>query len=169
MLEEFEKTFKAFNDFVKKLLDPKTYLGEITDEEIKSSISQITDCYIKMSNLNYEYSIKIFQKLMVADLDGFLESILEYLSSLEDRVAEMINNPLCAAVVNALNRSYINYMTFIQNLNSAMLHSLGLVSRKDIVALSEAYVDLKGDIKRESRKILQEIEKIREEIRGGTK
>ncbi|MCS7122237.1 MAG: hypothetical protein NZ895_06540 [Archaeoglobaceae archaeon] len=148
-------------------MDPKTYLGEITDDEIKQSIAQITNGYFKILTLNYEYSIKIWQKLMIADLDGFLDTYLEYLSNLEDRVAEMVNTPLYAATVNAINRAYMNYLSLIQNMNSAVLHSLGLVSRKDVVALSEAYVDLKGDIKRESRKVLQEIAKLKEELKSG--
>ncbi|MEM4524689.1 MAG: hypothetical protein QXF29_06305, partial [Archaeoglobaceae archaeon] len=78
--------------------------------------------------------------------------------------AEYMNNAVVSAIVNAINKAYLRGLQNIQNFMSTILHSMGMVSRKDIIALSEAYVDLKGDIKKEARKIREEIKILREEI-----
>jgi len=162
MLDEMAKTFKVVNDFMKTLLDPTTYLGEITPEEFKEFYNDIANCFVKISFLNAETYLKAVAEMQRGDAESILNMYLNYISNLEDIFADLMDNPIMAAYINLLNKVYLRYLLLIQNVNNAFLHAMGLATRKDVVALSEAYVDIKGDIKRESRKILEEIKKLRE-------
>jgi hypothetical protein len=167
MMEELFKTGRTFQELYLKLLDPKTYLGELTQDEINESLSKFTEGFFRIFQLNFEYWMKAMEKIMAGDADGALEVYLQYISALEDTAAEMADSPLYSAFINAFNTSYLRSLISLQNLNSAFLHNLGLVSRRDVIALAEAYVDLKGDIKRETRMIRREIEELKRMILGG--
>ncbi|MDI9646163.1 MAG: hypothetical protein QFX40_05655 [Archaeoglobales archaeon] len=161
MMEDIFKTFKTFEEFLMKLIDPKTYLGELSEEEIKDSIEKYYSGIFSIFQLNFDYSTKIWQKIFAGDVENVLATYLEYLSKLEDVVNKMSDNVLYSAYINALNSNYLRFLTTLQNINGAILHNLGLVSRKDIVALAEAYVDLKGDIKKETRVVRKDIAEIK--------
>ncbi len=162
MLDEIAKTFKAVNDFMKTLLDPTTYLGDVTLKEFGELYNDIANCFFKISSLNAETYLKAITEMQRGDAESLLNLYLNYISNLEDIFADLMDNPVMAAYINILNKIYLRSLLLIQNLNNAFFHSMGLATRKDIVALSEAYVDLKGDIKRETRRILREIKKLQE-------
>lgn len=162
MLDEMAKTFKAVNDFIKTLFDPTTYLGDISPKEFGEFYNDTANCFFKIYSLNAETYMKMVAESQRGDTEAVLNTYLDYISKLEDTFAELMDNAVVAAYVNLLNKIYLRSLLLIQNLNNAFFHSMGLATRKDIVALSEAYVDLKGDIKRETRKILKEIKKLQE-------
>jgi N-methylhydantoinase B/oxoprolinase/acetone carboxylase alpha subunit len=115
--------------------------------------------------------IDLTQALMKGDADAVIVAISRGMERIEAIYSEYMNNAVVSAIVNAVNRVYLRSLQNLQNFTSAILHAMGMVSRKDVIALSEAYVDLKGDIKKESRKIREELKLLREElgkIRGGS-
>ncbi len=162
--EEMVKTIKAMNDLVQTLFDPRTYFGKLEPDEIREFLSDLAKGYLEISQLNMETYFKILSELPKGDAEEILKIYLGYISKLEDIFAKMSDNPVYSAYVNAINKMYVRTLRTIQNFNSAVLHSLGFVSRRDVVALSEAYVDLKGDINRESRRILEEVKALRQEL-----
>jgi len=162
MLDEFAKTFKAVNDFVATLIDPRTYLGDISPDEFGEFYADVANCFFRISTLNAETYAKIIADMQRGDAESALNTYLNYISKMEDTFAELMDNAVVAAYINYLNRIYLRSLLLIQNINNALFHSMGLATRRDIIALSEAYVDLKGDIKRETRRILSEIRKIKE-------
>lgn len=161
---ELEETLKAYSDFLNKLFNVSTYFRGLTWDELRDSLAMLLIAFVRAWQLSSEYLYKFSQRMFAADLDGALDTYLEYLSKMEDIAGELANTPLYAAHVNAANRLYMSYLTTIQSINSAILHSLGLVTRKDVVALGEAYVDLKGDLKREAKRIRDEVAKLHEGI-----
>lgn len=167
MYDEFLKTYKRAMEFWLKVTDPRTYLRELTPEEIQESISKYFEGSLKIMKETAEYSVILAGKMMQGDPDEVMKKYLEYISKLEDTVAEMANTPLYSAYINALNRIFLGQLYILQRTNSAILHSLGIPSRDDVVALAEAYVDLKGDIKRESRMIRREIRRLATSIQTG--
>ncbi len=162
MLDEIFKTFKAINEFTLTLLDPNTYFRDIKPEDFQKFMFDFANGFLKIYQLNIETFFKIMQEMPKGDAEAMLNIYLAYLNKIEDLFAEMSDNDVMAAYINALNKAYLRYLRFIQTLNTSVLHNLGLASRKDIIALAEAYVDLKGDIKRESRRILREIKNLKE-------
>uniref|UniRef100_A0A7C3UI72 Poly(3-hydroxyalkanoate) polymerase subunit PhaE n=1 Tax=Geoglobus ahangari TaxID=113653 RepID=A0A7C3UI72_9EURY len=162
MLNEIAKTFEAVNDFIRTLFDPTTYLGDLSPKEFEEFYNDIVNCFFKVSFLNAETYLKAITEMQRGDTESILNLYLNYISNLEDIFADLMDNPVIAAYLSQLNKLYLRSLHFIQNLNNAFFHSIGLATRKDIVALSEAYVDLKGDIKRETRRILREIKKLQE-------
>ena len=167
MFEEMLKTFESYLEFLSKVSDPRTYLGGVSNEEIADYSSKLLSATLDAYRISFEYFFRITQKFMEGDLDAALEAYLSYISELEDLSAKAADNAVYAAYVNTLNRVYMYYLIFLQNSINAFLHSIGMVTRRDIVALAEAYVDLKGDIKKETRKILAKIEELRREMGGG--
>lgn len=161
---ELEKAVRAYSDFLNKLLSIGTYFRGLTWDELRDSLAVVTLVSAKIWRMSNEYWYRILQRMFAADLDSALDSYLEYLSKLEDAADELANTPLYAAYINMANRLYMSYLTTLQNINNATLHALGLATRKDIVALGEAYVDLKGDLKRETKRIREEIAKLRSEM-----
>ncbi len=165
MIDEMLKTFKALNEFTMTLLDPNTYFRDVKPEEFQKFLIDFANGVAQIYRLSFETSLRIMAELPKGDPEVMLNIYLNYISQMEDIFAEMSDNDVIAAYINALNKAYLRYLMLIQNLNNAALHSLGLASRKDIIALAEAYVDLKGDIKRESRRLLKEIRKMRDEMK----
>ncbi|MCX8204053.1 MAG: hypothetical protein N3H31_00045 [Candidatus Nezhaarchaeota archaeon] len=161
---ELEKTLKAYSDFLNKLFSVSTYFRGLTWDEFRDSLAVSLVVLAKTWQLSNEYWYESLRRLLAIDLDGALSVYLEYLSRLEDVAAEVANTPLYAAYVNAVNKFYINCLTLLQNVDSAILHALGLATRRDIVALGEAYVDLKSDLKREFRGVREGVAKLREAI-----
>ena len=163
--DEMQKYLETLSEFTQVMLDFRTYFGDLDPSEIADFFEILTRAYYKLLQLNAETYFKLISQLPKGDVEEFLKIYLEYIPKLEDIFAEISDNPVYSAYVNVLNRFYLKYLKSIQNFNSAILHSLGLVSRRDIIALSEAYVDLKGDIKRETRRILREVRELKEEIK----
>lgn len=167
MVNEFLETYKRILEFWIKLSNPRTYLQNITHEELLDFTFKLTSGVFKIWQINAEYLAKIYQKMMEGDPEEILKTQLDYISKLEDVVAETADSPVYSAYVNALNRAYINQLLLLQEFSNALFHSVGLPTRKDIVALSEAYVDLKGDIKREVREIKKELREVKRVLEGG--
>lgn len=171
LLEEAFKTAKALNEFFLTITDPRTYLKELEEKEIEEFYVNSSKLLLELNRTYWGFVIDFTQALMKREPDGIIMAISKAMENFEKLYAEYMDNAVVSAIVNAINSAYLRSLQNIQNFTSAFLHSMGMVSRKDIIALSEAYVDLKGDIKKESRKILEELRQIREEIskiRGGS-
>ena len=171
LLEEAFKTAKTFNEFYLTLIDPRTYYKELDEEEIQEFYSSISKLFFELNRAYWGLMIDLTQALMKGDADAVIVAISRGMERIEAIYSEYMNNAVVSAIVNAVNRVYLRSLQNLQNFTSAILHAMGMVSRKDVIALSEAYVDLKGDIKKESRKIREELKLLREElgkIRGGS-
>ncbi|MEM3179107.1 MAG: hypothetical protein QXW81_04125, partial [Archaeoglobaceae archaeon] len=112
----------------------------------------------------WDLIIEISQALAKRDSEEVIKAFTRAMERFEVLYAEYMDNPVVSAIINSINSAYMRTLMNLQSFMSAVLHSMGMVSRKDIIALSEAYVDLKGDIKKESRKIREEIRVLKEEI-----
>jgi len=167
MLNEFLKTYEKAAEFWLKLADPRTYLRGVKPEELREFSFNATAGFLKLWQISIEYSTKIFQAMLRGDPDEILNTQLEYISRVEDVIAEIADNPVYSAYVNAINKAYLSQVLAMQEFSNAVFHSLGLPTRKDIVALAEAYVDLKGDIKRDVRNLRKELKEIKEAVGGG--
>jgi hypothetical protein len=171
LLEEAFKTAKTFNEFFLTLIDPRTYYKELDEEEIQEFYSSISKLFFELNRAYWGLMIDLTQALMKGDAGAVILAISRGMERIEAIYSEYMNNAVVSAIVNAVNRVYLRSLQNLQNFTSAILHAMGMVSRKDVIALSEAYVDLKGDIKKESRKIREELKLLREElgkIRGGS-
>jgi len=169
MLDEIFLTSRKFFEFWLKAADPRTYLKDVTQEELMEFGSKLMNYSLNFWQISSEYMAKMYSALIRGDAEEILNVQLEYLSKLEDAVAELANTAVYSAYVNAINRAYMNQLILMQEFSNALFHSLGIPTRKDIVALSEAYVDLKGDIKREMREIKGELAEMKKLISGGDK
>ncbi|ADC65568.1 hypothetical protein Ferp_1417 [Ferroglobus placidus DSM 10642] len=169
MVEEFWRTYKKLFELYAKLSDPRTYFGELTEEEINESLSKIFNGFAKLGNLNLNYLIELYGNVLKGNPEEVLKTNLDYLEKLEDTIAEIVDNPLYSAYINFVDRVFLNYLITLQNINNAIFHSIGIPTRRDIVALSEAYVDLKGDLKKEFRALKKEIEELKAAIGGEKK
>jgi len=171
LLEEFLKTAKTINEFFITLSDPKTYFKELKEEEIEQFYTNTSKLFFELNRAYWGLVIDLTQAFIKMDAEGVLKAISSGMDRFESIFAEYTNNPVFSAFLNTVNMAYLRSLQNLQTLMSAILHSMGMVSRRDIIALSEAYVDLKGDIKKESRKIREELRLLKEEIekiRGGS-
>jgi len=171
LLEEILKTAKTINEFFITLSDPKTYFKELKDEEIEQFYTNTSKLFFELNRAYWGLVIDLTQAFIKMDAEGVLKAISGGMDRFESIFAEYTNNPVFSAFLNTVNMAYLRSLQNLQTLMSAILHSMGMVSRRDIIALSEAYVDLKGDIKKESRKIREELRLLKEEIekiRGGS-
>jgi hypothetical protein len=171
LLGEAFKTAKTFNEFFLTLIDPRTYYKDLDEEEIQEFYSSTSKLFFELNRAYWGLMIDLTQALMKGDADAVIVAISRSMERIEAIYSEYMNNAVVSAIVNAVNRVYLRSLQNLQNFTSAILHAMGMVSRKDVIALSEAYVDLKGDIKKESRKIREELKLLREElgkIRGGS-
>ena len=171
LLEEILKTAKTINEFFITLSDPKTYFKELKEEEIEQFYTNTSKLFFELNRAYWGLVIDLTQAFIKMDAEGVLKAISSGMDRFESIFAEYTNNPVFSAFLNTVNMAYLRSLQNLQTLMSAILHSMGMVSRRDIIALSEAYVDLKGDIKKESRKIREELRLLKEEIekiRGGS-
>ena len=171
LLEEILKTAKTINEFFITLSDPKTYFKELKEEEIEQFYTNTSKLFFELNRAYWGLVIDLTQAFIKMDAEGVLKAISGGMDRFESIFAEYTNNPVFSAFLNTVNMAYLRSLQNLQTLMSAILHSMGMVSRRDIIALSEAYVDLKGDIKKESRKIREELRLLKEEIvkiRGGS-
>ncbi len=171
IFQEALNAYEKFVEFTSELLNPKTAYN-LTAEEINEFFSKTLQGFLKIWSISFEYWTDVYLKMIAGDPDKVLAIHLRYISEFEDTVSEMVNNAVWAAYVNAIDKIYRRYLLLVQNITSAMLHSIGAPSRRDVVALAEAYVDLKGDIKKEVRAVRSEIENIKKlisEIKEGRK
>ena len=171
LLEEILKTAKTINEFFITLSDPKTYFKELKEEEIEQFYTNTSKLFFELNRAYWGLVIDLTQAFIKMDAEGVLKAISGGMDRFESIFAEYTNNPVFSAFLNTVNMAYLRSLQNLQTLMSAILHSMGMVSRRDIIALSEAYVDLKGDIKKESRKIREELRSLKEEIekiRGGS-
>ncbi|MEM4575178.1 MAG: hypothetical protein QXR27_03275 [Archaeoglobaceae archaeon] len=164
LLEEIFKTAKTFNEFLLTLMNPRTYLRDVEEKEIEEFYRNTAKIFFELNNAYWSLLFEIYQALLKRDSEELIMVISRAMDRFENIYAEYMNNAVVSAIVNAINKAYLRGLQNIQNFMSTILHSMGMVSRKDIIALSEAYVDLKGDIKKEARKIREEIKILREEI-----
>lgn len=172
LLEELFKNAKALNEFFLTLMDPRTYFRDLKDEEIEEFYRSSAKLAIELGKAYRDFFFELVQALAKRDSDEVIKAINRAMDRFGTIYEEYMNNAVVSAFINAINSAYLQSLVNLQNLTSAMLHAAGMVSRKDIIALSEAYVDLKGDIKKESRKIREEIRALKEELekikRGGS-
>ncbi|MCS7118707.1 MAG: hypothetical protein RMH75_01405 [Archaeoglobaceae archaeon] len=162
--EEAFRTAKVFNEFLLTLMNPRTYLRELEDREIEEFYHKNAKLLFELNKAYWGFLIEITQALARRDSGGVVRAVTATMERLEIIYAEYMDNAVISAIINSINNAYLRSLQSLQNFMSAFLHSMGMVSRKDIIALSEAYVDLKGDIKKETRKIREDIRSLREEI-----
>ncbi|RLI81353.1 hypothetical protein DRP07_07540 [Archaeoglobales archaeon] len=163
-IEESFKTFTAINETFWKFFDVSYFFKELKEEEIEESFSKITSFYAELLEFSLKFWKEIFDAVQKGDPDEVVKTYLFNLSELEDIYARRMDNMLIIAYLDEINKAYLTLLNNLQSVNNAIFHSLGLVTRRDVVALSEAYVDLKGDIKKESRKIRREIQELRKSV-----
>lgn len=162
--EEIFKTATAFNEFLLTLMNPRTYFKEISEQELEEFYSNCGKLILELNRAYFGFLMDISKALARGDSDEIVRTVSNAMERFEEIYADYMNNSVVSAWVNSINSAYMRSLLNLQNFTSAMLHALGMVSRRDIIALSEAYVDLKGDIKKESRKIMEEIRVLREKI-----
>ncbi|MEM3927649.1 MAG: hypothetical protein QXT07_01725 [Archaeoglobaceae archaeon] len=163
-LEEVFKNAKALNEFFLTLIDPKTYFRDLKDEEIEEFYRSSLKLVLELNKAYWGFVFEFTQALAKGEGEEVVKVVNKAMERFENAYAEYMNNAVVSAFINMMNSAYLRSLANIQNFTSALLHAMGMVSRKDVVALSEAYVDLKGDIKKESRKIREEIRVLREEL-----
>lgn len=162
--EELFKTAKTFNEFFLTLTDPRTYFKEISEEEFQEFYKNTAKLFFELNKVYWGFLLDLTSATMRRDGEGITRAISDVMIRIEELYAEYMDNPVVSAWVNTINSIYMRSLLNLQNFMSAVLHSLGMVSRRDIIALSEAYVDLKGDIKKESRKVIEEIKLLKERL-----
>lgn len=162
--EELFKTAKAFNEFLLTLIDPRTYLKEITEQEFEEFYKNSGEMIFELNRACWGFLFELSAALAKRDSEEVFKAVGNAMERFEEIYAKYMNNAVVSALINSVNSAYMRSLLNLQNFTSAMLHALGMVSRKDVIALSEAYVDLKGDIKKESRKILEEVRALKEKI-----
>ncbi|MEM3139083.1 MAG: hypothetical protein QXU17_02645 [Archaeoglobaceae archaeon] len=162
--EEVFKTAKAFNEFFLTVTNPRTYFKELSEEEFDEFYKNSVRLIFELNKAYWGFLNDLTKAFAKRDAEEIARSIGNAMARIEEIYAEYMDNAVVSAWVNAINSAYMRTLLNLQNFTSAILHSLGMVSRKDVIALSEAYVDLKGDIKKESRKILEEIRVLKEKI-----
>lgn len=163
-LEEAFKTAKALNEFFITLVNPKTYFREIEDKEIEDFYRNTAKLFLELNRAYWGFFFDFTQAIAKRDSEEVIKAVNKAMERFEVAYAEYMDNPVVSAIINAINSAYLRNLAGFQNFMSGMLHAMGMVSKKDVIALSEAYVDLKGDIKKESRKIREEIKFLREEL-----
>lgn len=172
--EEFFKTAKAFNEFFLTVTNPRTYFKELSEEEFNEFYKNSVKLIFELNRAYWGFLNELTKAIAKRDSEEIARVIGNTMSRIEELYAEYMDNAVVSAWINAINSAYMRSLLNLQNFTSSILHSLGMVSRKDVIALSEAYVDLKGDIKKESRKIMEEIRALRErvekleKVRGGS-
>ncbi|MFN3384322.1 MAG: hypothetical protein ACK401_05445 [Archaeoglobaceae archaeon] len=164
LIEETFKSAKALNEFVLTLMSPKTYFKELEEREIEDFYLNSTKLFFELNKSYWGFVFELTQALAKGEGEEVIKAVNKAMDRFETAYAEYMNNAVVSAIINSINSAYLRSLANIQNFTSALLHAMGMVSRKDIIALSEAYVDLKGDIKKESRKIREEIRVLREEL-----
>lgn len=162
--EEVFKTAKTFNEFFLTLTNPKTYFKELSEEEFEEFYKNSSKLLFELNKAYWGFLIDLTNAFAKRNSEEIAKAISNAMVRIEEIYAEYMDNAVVSAWVNAINSVYMRSLLNLQNFTSAILHSLGMVSRRDVIALSEAYVDLKGDIKKESRKILEEIRALRERV-----
>lgn len=160
LFEEYLKTLNAINSTLTKFFNIKTYF-KLSDEEIAESIRAFYGLYLENMKLALKTLNDLSSAFLKGDPDEFIKAYTSILTKFENVYAKVMETPLLVAYLNEINKLYLRFLQGIQNYNNYVFHALGLVTRKDIVALSEAYVDLKGDIKKETRKLKKELEEIK--------
>lgn len=173
--EEIFKTAKTFNEFFLTVTNPRTYFKELSEEEFDEFYRNSSKLFFELNKAYWGFLLDLTTAFTKGDSEEIAKAIGTAMARIEEIYAEYMDNAVVSAWVNAINSVYMRNLLNLQNFTSAILHSLGMVSRRDVIALSEAYVDLKGDIKKESRKIMEEIralkdklEKIEKLKRGGS-
>ncbi len=164
LIEETFKSAKALNEFVLTLMSPKTYFRELEDKEIEDFYINSTKFFFELNKAYWGFVFELTQALAKGEGEEVVKVVNKAMDRFETAYAEYMNNAVVSAIINSINSAYLRSLASIQNFTSAFLHAMGMVSKKDVIALSEAYVDLKGDIKKESRKIREEIRILREEL-----
>ncbi len=162
--EELFKTARAFNEFLLTISDPRTYFKELSDQEFEEFYKNSGKLILELNRAYWGFLFELSKALAKGDSDEIARAVGDAMARFEEIYADYMDNPVVSAWINSINSAYMRSLLNLQNFTSAMLHALGMVSRRDIIALSEAYVDLKGDIKKESRKILEEVRALKEKI-----
>ncbi len=162
--EELFRTAAAFNEFLLTLMDPRTYFKEISEKEFEEFYANSGKLILELNKAYLGFLFDLSKALAKGDSDEIAKTIGNAMERFEDIYADYMNNSVVSAWINSINSVYMRSLLNLQNFTSAILHAFGMVSRRDVIALSEAYVDLKGDIKKESRKIMEEIRFLREKI-----
>jgi len=163
-LEELFKTANVFNEFLLTITNPKTYLKEITDQEFEEFYKNTGEMILELNRAYWGFLFELSAALAKRDSEEVFKAVGNAMERFEEIYAKYMNNAVVSALINSVNSAYMRSLLNLQNFTSAMLHTFGMVSRRDVIALSEAYVDLKGDIKKESRKILEEVRALKEKI-----
>lgn len=170
-LEEAFKTAKAVNEFFLTLINPKTYFKDLEEREIEEFYRNSVKLFFELNKAYWGFLIEFTQAIAKRNSEEVIKAVNKAMERFEIAYAEYMDNAVVSAIINAINSAYLRSLANFQNFTSEILHTIGMVSRKDVVALSEAYVDLKGDIKKESRKIREEIKELKDEIaklKGGS-
>ncbi|MCX8172840.1 MAG: hypothetical protein N3D09_04430 [Archaeoglobaceae archaeon] len=162
--EEVFKTAKTFNEFFLTLTNPRTYFKEISEEELDEFYKKSSKLFFELNKAYWGFLFDLTTAFAKRNGEEISRAINNAMIRIEEIYADYMDNAVVSACVNAINSAYMRILLNLQNFTSAILHSLGMVSRRDVIALSEAYVDLKGDIKKESRKILEEIRDLKERV-----
>lgn len=163
-LEEVFKSAKALNEFFLTLMDPKTYFKDLKDEEIEEFYRSSAKLALEFNKAYWGFVLELTQALAKGGGEEVMKVFNKAMDRFETIYAEYMNNAVVSAFINSINSAYLRSLASLQNFTSALLHAMGMVSKRDVIALSEAYVDLKGDIKKESRKIREEIRILKEEL-----
>lgn len=162
--EEVLKTATAFNEFLLTLMNPRTYFKEISEKELEEFYTNSGKLILELNKAYLGFLFDLSKAFAKGDSDEIAKTVGSAMAKFEEIYADYMNNSVVSAWINSINSAYMRSLLNLQNFTSAILHAFGMVSRRDVIALSEAYVDLKGDIKKESRKIMEEIRFLRQKI-----
>ncbi len=165
LAEESVKTFNEVNRAFLRLFDPAFYF-QLSEDEITDSITAFMNGTAEIWELGLRGWMDFLKAVWKGDADEMIEAYLRYLSKLEDAVGRMMDNPLASAYLNKLNEGYLKSIQLIQSMNDYLFHTLGLATKKDIIALGEAYVDLKGDLKKEMKSLKEAETESLNELKG---
>ncbi|RLI71258.1 hypothetical protein DRO97_10040 [Archaeoglobales archaeon] len=171
-IEEYFKTLStvyesSYNIF--RNLNPWDRLSEEEKEEFLRALVEVFYDGIEFSN----ELLKDFQALAYeVDPEEWAKVYQKWLSFIEKEYRKLTETMYIAAIFNSLDDLYLLSTANVQKFMDGLLHYYGFATKLDVTRLGKAYVDLKQDLKRETRKIKSgineiknEIEKLKEEMR----
>ena len=163
LLEEYIKTVATVYESsynILRNLNPWDKLTEKEREEFLRTLAEIVYDGFEFTNDFF----KDLYTLFYADPEAWLKVYEKLLSFIEREYRKLTETTYMAAIFNSLDDLFLLSTANIQRFMDGFLHYYGFATKFDIIRLGKAYVDLKQDLKRETRKIKKGINEIQEEM-----
>jgi len=163
-VEEYFRTIASVYESSYNILRNLNPWDKLTEDEKEEFLRVLAEIIYDGVEFSESFLKDFFMLSYTSDPEVWLKIYEKWLSFVEKEYRKLTETTYMAAIFNSLDDLYLLSTANIQRFMDGFLHYYGFATKFDIIKLGKAYVDLKQDLKRETRKIKTGINEIKEEV-----